>query len=104
MANHDFSTLYSKYPKVIAAMPATFTSHHFILELARRYQTLYVEALYGYRHHINRKAPAPFVIVHGRLASQLSAFPKLVRQTHNNVRSKDIFGQDNGCSKWAKVK
>jgi hypothetical protein len=104
MADHDFSALYAKYPKVIAAMPDTFTSHHFILELARRHQTLYVEALYSYRNHINRKAPAPFEMVHGRLAKQLSEFPKLVRQTQKNVRSKDIFGRDNDCSNWAKVK
>jgi hypothetical protein len=103
MADHDFSALFAKYPKVISAMADTFTSHQFILELARRYQTLYVEALYSYRHHINRKAPAPFLMVHGRLARQLAEFPKLIRQTHKMVRSRDIFGRDNDCSKWAKV-
>jgi hypothetical protein len=80
MAEHDFSAMYAQYPKVIAAMPKTFTSHQFILELARQNQTLYIEALYSYRHHSHRDSPAPFLIVHGLLAQQLLEFPKLIIQ------------------------
>ena len=103
MAVYDFSNLYDGYPSVIEVMPNTFTSHQFILELARQHQTLYVEALYSYRHHAHRGVPAPFLIVHGILAQQLLEFPKLIRQVRKDAPSKNIFGEDDTCSEWTKV-
>jgi hypothetical protein len=104
MSDHDFSLLYAQYPSVIAAMPDPFTSHQFILELARQYQTLYVEALYGYRNHVHRDAPAPFLIVHGVLANHLTKYPHLIRQVRKYAPSVNIFGEDDPCSEWVKIK
>ena len=39
---HDFDELYAQYSAVIAQMPETFTSHEFILELARQHQAIYI--------------------------------------------------------------
>lgn len=104
MTTHDFSELYAQYPLTIADMKDSFTSHKFILELARQNQTLYIEALYSYRHNIHRGSPAPFLIVHGILALQLLEFPTLIRQVRKNKPSQDIFGEDASCSEWKKVK
>jgi len=102
MPSHDFTALFDKYPGLIRQMPPTFTSHKFILELARREQKLYVEALYDYREKKHRGKRAPFLMVHAVLAQELSAFPHLVRQVRN-VNSKDIFGRPNTSAKWKKV-
>ena len=56
---HDFSALYDTYPDIIAHMPDLFTSHEFILQLARRRQRLYVEALYSYRDSCIAGNPRP---------------------------------------------
>jgi len=45
MPEHDFSNIYAQYPDIIAQMPEAFTSHQFILELARQNQTINIEAL-----------------------------------------------------------
>jgi hypothetical protein len=103
MAQHDFSELFSQYPAVISVMPGSFTSHEFILELARRNQSLYIEALFSYRHRMYRNAPAPFMMVHGILAQHLLNYPELLTQIHKGVPSKDIFGQPNASAAWKKV-
>ena len=100
MPIHDFSSLYAQYPSIIARMPETFTSHEFILELARHNQAEYIEALYIYRHHNN---DAPFQIVHLNLAKKLSSYPELVTQIRKNAPSEDIFGQAQQCSEWRKL-
>jgi hypothetical protein len=102
MAKHDFTELFARYPSIIQQMPDTFTSHQFILELARREQKLYVEALYDYRDKRRSGKRAPFLIVHGILAQQLSAHPDLIRK-ERTVNSKDIFRQPNTSVKWKKV-
>ena len=103
MAEHNFSELFSHYPAVITQMNDTFTSHEFILELARQNQVLYIEALYAYRHQVRINKPAPFMIVHGQLARHLFEYPNLITQLRKDAPSKDIFNQDNWCSKWKKV-
>jgi hypothetical protein len=100
MPVHDFSPLYAHYPTIIARMPETFTSHEFILELARHNQAEYIEALYSYRHHNN---DASFQIVTLNLARKLSAYPELVAQISKKAPSKDIFGQSQQCSEWRKL-
>jgi hypothetical protein len=104
MPTHDFSQLYERYPRVIEMMPDQFTSHQFILELARQNQMLYVEALYSYRQNLHRGSPAPFLIVHGVLANRLREYPRLIRQVRKNAPSIDIFGEDDTCSEWVKIK
>jgi hypothetical protein len=103
MPEHDFSELYDQYPTAIERMPDTFTSHEFILELARHNQTAYIEALYSYRHHTHRGAPAPFMMVHGILAQRLAYFPDLIEQMRKDKPSKDIFNQESWCSEWRKI-
>ncbi len=56
MPQHDFSALNGHYREIIEAMPATFTSHEFILRLAQQHKALYIEALYDYR---GKPAPCP---------------------------------------------
>ena len=102
MPTHDFTELFGKYEKVVGRMPDTFTSHKFILQLARQEQRLYIEALHAYRNKKHRGKPAPFLILHGILAQQLSASPKLIRQM-GRVNSTDIFGYSNVCAKWKKL-
>jgi len=97
MSVHDFTALYAQYPAVIGLMPDDFTSHVFILRLARQNQALYIEALHAYSGH-----PDPFKIVHGILAQHLHAYPTMIGQ-HGSVASQDIFGQSNGCTYWQKI-
>lgn len=103
MSEHDFRDLYAQYPLVIQQMPVTFTSHDFILELARQNQHAYVEALYTYRNHEYRGVPAPFMNVHRILAQHLSHFPDMVSLINERVPSEDIFNQPSDCAKWQKV-
>ena len=102
MPRHDFSALEAHYPGIIEQMPATFTSHQFILKLAQEYQALYIEALYDYRNSLHRGSPAPFRAVHRILSTRLNNYPGLVIRDGNDARSKDIFRQTNGCARWRK--
>ena len=102
MSEHDFSSMFEHYPELIVQMPDTFTSHEFILHLARRYQGLYVRALYAYRRLPTPENTTPFQIVHGILAKHLNDFPGLVRYIRH-VPSTDIFKQDETCAEWQKV-
>jgi len=103
MYKHDFGGLFARYPEIIRQMPKTFTSHKFILELARLEQKLYIEALYDYRDKRRSGKRAPFLMVHGILAQQLTKCPKLIRYAGKEKNSTDIFGQPNSCAKWEKV-
>lgn len=103
MPDHDFSDLLDQYPQLIEQMPETFSSHQFILELARQNQVAYVEALYSYRNHKHRGAPAPFLNVHRILAQYLTRFSGLVVKSRDSVSSTDIFGRQNNASEWRKI-
>ena len=96
MPEHDFSTLFEKYPDVIAQMPETFTSHQFIQRLAQQHQTLYVKALYAYRN-----TAAPFKTVHAILAKGLNGYRERLTNV-GDVQSEDIFGQATECAEWQK--
>ena len=103
MSKFDFSVFYPKYPEIISAMPEEFTSHKFILKLAQENQTQYVNALYAYRDVTREGKPVPFMIVHGEFSRGLQNFPELIEKI-GNIDSVDIFGQQNGCTLWRKVK
>ena len=103
MGKYDFSKLYEQYPALISQMEQNFTSHTFILELARQNQVAYIEALHAYRRNLRGGKPAPFMIVHGILARHLNSYPKLIKEVNPGVASRDIFGQDNAASLWRKV-
>ena len=96
---HDFSALKDHYRETIEAMPATFTSHEFILRLAQQHQALYVEALYDYLDK-----PAPFRTVHGILAKYLHAHSALIELVRGSALSKNIFGQPNRCAEWRRLR
>ena len=98
MSKHDFSELYARYPDIITGMPPVFTSHQFIVELARQNQRLYVEALYSYRAW-----GEPFKIVHGQLTKHLNQLTHLVRVVRTGLPSRNIFGQMGACAQWEKL-
>ena len=98
MPQHDFSELYAKYPDIIAQMPQVFTSHQFIVQLARQNQRLYVEALYSYR-----AGGEPLKVVHARLAAYLKEHAHLLRMKAADVPSRSIFGRMEMCAQWEKV-
>jgi len=102
MSKDFFEELFEKYPKVINEMNKTFTSHDFILALAHKNQTAYIEALYANRDKRRSGKRTPFLIVHARLAQELANYPKLIRRV-GTVNSKDIFGQPNTSVQWEKV-
>ena len=102
MALHDFNAIFGHYPELILGMPNIFTSHQFILNLARQHQALYIEALYAYRDIPNPQHSTPFKTVHGILAKQLNAFSQLAAHI-GEVESIDIFTQENRCAQWQKV-
>lgn len=102
MTQHDFNAIFEHYPELIAEMPDVFTSHQFILHLAQRHQSLYIEALYAYRNVPNPQHATPFKTVHGILAKQLNDSPNLVRYVRH-LSSTDIFKQDETCAEWQKV-
>jgi hypothetical protein len=104
MSDSILSALYDRYPEIIAVMPDSFTSHEFILKLAQKYQKEYVEALYAVREPAEGRAAAPFQNVHRALAEKLNTFSELVDQTNPAVPSKDIFGHNNACAEWHKMK
>ena len=97
MPRHDFSALYGVYPAVITEMPELFTSHQFILKLARQNQGAYIDALHTYR-----EGHAPFMTVHRLLAKGLSYRPDLV-EALGSVSSVQIFGQRSQCEQWRKL-
>ncbi|MFC2000891.1 tyrosine-type recombinase/integrase [Chloroflexota bacterium] len=85
--------LYAHYPQVIQEMETEFTSHKFILKLAKHYQTEYIEALHHYRNNPTSEHPTPFKIVHGFIAKRLHAH--LCRHTYAtnflNHKCDDVF-------------
>ncbi len=97
MTKRDLSELFACYPELIIQMPPVFTSHEFILALARQHQRLYIEALYAYRDAVD-----PFKTVHATLAMHLKQYPELVRYDQR-VSSRNIFGRPGDCAQWEKL-
>ena len=96
-SNEALGILVEEFPEVIRQMPGPeFTSHQFILSLARTHQRLYVEALHRYREN-----GTPFQTLHGQLSAGLTEFRDLVEHL-GEVQSVDIFGQPGKCASWRK--
>ncbi len=102
MTEKHFHGLFGLYPEVIAQMPDAFSSHEFILKLARQHQGPYIEALNSYIHSPNDQHSTPFKIVHGILANHLHAYKHLIHYVHHEP-SRDIFARRSRCAKWRKV-
>jgi hypothetical protein len=90
---YDFTPLFECYAEIIKSMPTRFASHEFLRMLAQRQQVLYIEALFAYRHISRSGKPAPFLVVHSRLAQELLTFTQLIRQVQPAVASVDLLGQ-----------
>lgn len=102
MPQHDFTQLYAQYPAIIDQMPDKFSSHEFILRLARQHQALYVEALHSYRNTIHRGKAVPFQIVHSILSMRLTVCTNRIKQV-SPVNSQNIFGESDECAAWEKI-
>lgn len=85
------------YPLVIEQMSSVFTSHQFILQLARQYQCEYIGVL-----HLYRDNPAPFRQAHAQIAQRLHDFPLLV-ELIGDENSHDIFGDKVNCARWKRL-
>ena len=92
VGRHDFTALKNEYQQVIDGLPDEFTSHAFILALARQHQRLYIDALCAY------PKDSPFRAVHSRLSKMLYDFADY----RGHVPSSDIFGTMGNCAKWKK--
>ena len=98
MTTDAYEALEEKYDEIVNLMPEKFDSHDFILELAHKYQKLYIQALYEQR---NKKKP--FETVHKAIGKRLKKRVDLVK--HLRARSsRNIFGFDNDVAFWQKVK
>ena len=90
--------LIGKYKETIDKMPEEmFTSHQFILELARKNQRLYVEALNKYAD-----SDSPFRTLHFLLSLALLEFDEDVERIAKEVPSEDIFRKPRRCAAWRK--
>ncbi len=93
----ELDTLEGFFPEVVAEMKDVFNTHHFILELARKHQHEYINALSAHS-----SGPHPFKTVHTAIAQRLSA-SGLVENIGREAESQDIFGQANTAAKWKKL-
>jgi len=94
---HDYTEIDNQYPAVIALMPATFTSHQFILRFAQQNQGHYIDALAAYRN-----SQTPFRTLHAQLSERLHLFDNVILH-RGTVRSDDIFGDQSECAQWEKL-
>ncbi len=95
-ASPEFEALFTRYPEIIAQMPAEFTAQEFILRLAQQAQQAYVEALYLYR-----ESGVPFMRVHRRLSEALKHHGDLIERGADK-QCRDIFGNQHLCQRWHK--
>lgn len=103
MPRPGISELFAQYPAVIAQMKPEFTSHKFILCLARQNQRDYAHALASYADVRRAGTPTPFMTVHSILARHLNTFvPQLIVQDGPAI-DPDIFGDPCSCAKWRKI-
>src|SRR5215213_2560164 len=98
MATDAYKELEDVFPKIVKSMPERFDSHDFILELAHKYQKLYIQALYE-----QRDKKKPFETVHKAIGKRLKKRVDLVKHVRD-CSSKNIFGFDNEVAFWHKVK
>jgi len=96
---NDLKELIGKYKEIIGKMPEEmFTSHQFILELARENQRLYVGALNRYAD-----SETPFRTLHGLLSRALNGFKEDIERVAEEVPSEDIFRKLGRCAVWRKI-
>jgi len=96
-ASDDFQALREHFQEVIEDFDSSFTSHQFILELARRHQAEYVRAL----SRCLEDEQAPFRKLHQAIARNLRTFSHLIER-RPDIESEDIFRQRRICATWRK--
>jgi len=97
MARYDFNKLLAKSQTLIKGIKEKkFTSHKFILLLAKKHQCDYIEVLVAYKD-----GKQPFAAAHLGLSKSLRNVPgvKFVGET----MSTDIFGDKQKCAEWVKI-
>ncbi len=100
MTKEGFERLEELFPRIVNLMPKNeFDSHDFILVLAQKYQKLYVQLLYVYKDNNQ-----PFQSVHKEIPKRLKKRVDLVEHVIRKHSSKNIFGLENSCAVWRKVK
>ena len=99
MTKEAFERLEEMFPRIVNLMPKNdFDSHDFILALAQEYQKFYVQLL-----HVYKDNNQPFQSVHKEIARRLKKRDDLVEHVGNHS-SKNIFGLENNCAVWHKLK
>ena len=96
----QLTELFDQYETIIGMMrqKKDFSSHEFILKLAKHNQRAYIAALFRYRNKT-----APFDILHGLLAKELKNHPTLIERKKIKYKSEDIFDEHRPCSWWARI-
>jgi len=102
MTLHDFTALEARFDEIIELMPEKFTSHLFILKLAKANQRAYVEALYAYRDVLFEGTPAPFMSVHSVLARRLAARTDRITLIEH-IPSDNIWQEGSDAAQFRKV-
>ena len=99
MSKDALKDLEEVFPKIVRLMPDDeFDSHDFILALARKYQKLYVRALFT-----SKDENLPFNRTHRAIGKRLKRHKDLVEHIDNQP-SENIFGQKSLVAVWRKVK
>ncbi len=99
MSKEGFERLEELFPRIVKLMPKDeFDSHDFILTLAQKHQKLYVQLL-----HVYKDNNQPFQSVHKEIPKRLKKRVDLVKHIGKHS-SKNIFGLENNCAVWRKVK
>ena len=99
MSKDALKDLEEVYPKIVKLMPDDeFDSHDFILVLARKYQKLYVQALFR-----SKNENLPFNRTHWAIGKRLKRHKDLVEQVGYR-KSPNIFGHESKVAVWRKVR
>ena len=73
-------------------LPEIFDSHKFILALAQKHKSVYIQALNVYANH-----DQPFFAVHSQIGRRLKKHVGLVKQI-DTKSSKNMFGYDSNAA------
>jgi len=83
---------------VIEDLPSEFSTHQFILELAKTHQHDYIRELYE-----NLESEKPFQKLHAKLGKHLKSLDgTVISFIRPDKVDKDIFGNLSGNALWAK--
>jgi hypothetical protein len=84
--------------EILPSMSDPFDTHELIIKLARQNQRSYVDAL----QRVNGEAP--FQTLHSMIGKYILKMADEFDLSHSAWSSPDIFGNDNSCVRWTKIK